>query len=226
MPSRRASRWPSTTRPICGHNRDLYSPGTIGFFGGRAYDYGQLLGQQMVKALGGQGSVAYVSGPPASSIVAETSAGVKDALKKAPGITLVSELDGEWDAAKGLSATQDLIQAHPDIKGIIYGVDQMAIPSIKFLASSGKLSGIKIVSLGATTNAAAAIKAKQMYSGVVQLPAEEAEYATSAAISTVLGTPITVPGWDAANKIYDVLNAGTPVLDASNVDTFKTEWSV
>lgn len=216
--------------PICGHLKDLYSPGTIGFFGGPDYDYGQLLGQQVIKALGGKGSVAYISGPPASSVVAETTAGVEAALKTAPGIKLVAELDGGWDAAKGLSATQDLVQSHPDIQGIIYGVDQMAIPSIKFLSTAGKLDKIKIVSLGTTSNAATAIKAGQMYAGVVQLPAEEAANATSAAISTVLNKPIDVSGWDATTKIYDVLKdpllKGSPVLDKSNVDTFKTEWSV
>ncbi|MGF7235586.1 MAG: substrate-binding domain-containing protein, partial [Frankia sp.] len=71
--------------PICGHNGDLYSPGTIGYFGGRPFDEGKLLGQEMSKALGGVGSVAYISGPPASSIVAQTTSGVKAALAASPG---------------------------------------------------------------------------------------------------------------------------------------------
>jgi ribose transport system substrate-binding protein len=216
--------------PICGDDRALHTEGTIGYFGGSAYDYGTLLGQQMVKALDGKGSVGYISGPVQNTIVEQTTAGVKDALGQAPGINLVAELAGDWDAAKGLAATQDLVQSKPDLDGIVYGVDQMAIPSLAFLSQSGKVPGLKIVSLGATTNAATAVANGQMFAGVVQLPAEEAANATRAAISTMAGEPIDVPGWDAAKKVYDVLQdpalQGTPVLDKSTLATFKPEWSV
>jgi ribose transport system substrate-binding protein len=216
--------------PICGNARTLYTKGTIGYFGGNDYEYGQIAGKQIIKALGGKGTVASVTGPVASTIVQTTEQGLVDELKTAPGISLVAEEDGEWDAADGLTATQDIVQAHPDISGIVYGVDQMAIPSIKYLASDGKIKSIKIVSLGATTNAAAAIRAGDMYAGVIQLPAQESAYAVTAAIQTFHKKPIDVPGWDAKTKIYNLITdpslKGNPVIDKANVNVFKPEWSV
>lgn len=216
--------------PICGDSRSLYTKGTIGFFGGDDFEYGKLLAKEMVLALHGKGSVAYVSGPVDDSIVQATTAGLVAQLKKSPGIKLVSQLNGEWDAATGLTVTQDLLQSTPNIKGIIYGVDQMAIPSISWLKKTGKIGRIKIVSLGASTNAKAAIKAGTMYAGVVQLPAQEAAYAVEAAIQTFHKKPIAVPGWNAKRKVYNLLIdpslKGVPVIDKANLKSFKAEWSV
>lgn len=216
--------------PICGNGRTLYTKGTIGYFGGNDYDYGQIAGKEMIKALGGHGTVASVTGPAANAIVQVTEQGLVDELKTAPGISLVAEVDGQWDAADGLTATQDILQAHPNISGIVYGVDQMAIPSIKWLASNGKINAVKIVSLGATTNAADAIRAGQMYAGVIQLPAQEAAYAVTAAIQTFQKKPIQVPGWNPKTKIYNVITdpslKGNPIIDKANVNVFKPEWSV
>jgi ribose transport system substrate-binding protein len=216
--------------PICGNGRSLYTKGTIGYFGGNDYEYGQLAGKEMIKALHGKGTVASVTGPAASSIVQVTEEGLVAELKKAPGIKLVAEEDGEWDAADGLTATQDIVSANPNIQGIVYGVDQMAIPSIKYLVGDGKIGGIKIVSLGATTNAASAIRAGHMYAGVIQLPAQESEYAVTAAIQTFDKKAINVPGWDAKTKIYNLITdpslKGNPVIDKTNLNSFKPEWSV
>jgi ribose transport system substrate-binding protein len=216
--------------PICGNGRKLYTTGTVGFFGGDDYEYGQLLGKEMIKALHGKGTVAYVSGPTDNSIVQVTTEGLVSELKTAPGIQLVAQLDGEWDAAQGLTETEDLVQAHPSIDGIVYGVDQMAIPSVDYLAKQGLLKHIKIVSLGATTNAAKDIRAGEMYAGVVQLPAQEAEYAIEAAVQTFEKKPVSVPGWNAKTHVYNLLNDpslhGATSITAANLGAFRPEWSV
>lgn len=216
--------------PICGNGRKLYTPGTIGFFGGNDYEYGRLLGRQIIKALHGRGSVAYVSGPTDNSIVQVTTAGLVNQLKKAPHIHYIGQLNGEWNAAKGLTETEDLVQAHPSVKGIVYGVDQMAIPSIKYLAQHGLSKHIKVVSLGATTNAAKEIKKGLMAASVVQLPAQEAAYAVKAAIQRFEKKPISVPGWNPKTHIYNLLNDpslhGKTAIDRKDLRGFKPEWSV
>jgi ABC-type sugar transport system substrate-binding protein len=216
---------------ICGNYRQGYTPGTAGYFGEIQYRTGLQMGQSMAQALGGKGKVAYISGPVQNSIVGQTTQGIKDAFKKYPNVKLVSELAGDWDPAKGLAATQDLLQSQPDINGIIYGVDQMAVPSIKWLQQSKKLGKIKIVSLGGTKQAFDLIRQGKMHSTFNSLPREEAAYALQAAIDTLNHRPISVPGWDAKRKVYNVLKdprfkGGPAMVTKKNVNTLTAEWSV
>jgi len=216
---------------ICGNYRAGYTPGTIGYFGEIQYRTGLAMGQSMAQALNGKGQVAYISGPVQNSIVTQTTQGIKDAFKKYPNIKLVSSLAGDWDPAKGLTATQDLMQAHPDVNGIIYGVDQMAVPSVKWLQQSGKLGGIKIVSLGGTKQAFDLIRQGQMHSTFNSLPREEAAYALKAAIDVLSHRPISVPGWNAKARAYVVqvdprFKGGTAMVTKNNVKKLTAEWSV
>lgn len=214
--------------PICGQFRELYTPGTIGFFGRNEYQSGQLLGKAIADALGGKGKVGYVSGPVQVGIVQTTTEGIKAKLKEYPGIKLVAELDGAWDPAKGLAATQDLIQSHPDVDGIIYGVDQMAVPSIDWLRRSGNFKKREIVTLGGTIQGFNLIDSGHIHASVNSLPREEAAYAVQAALDALDKKEVQVPGWDASRKVYDVLKDPDqpPVVTKENVGQVKAEWGV
>lgn len=216
--------------PICGNVKKLYTPGTIGYFGRDEYKGGVLLGQELAKAVGGKGKVAYISGPQANSIVQTTTAGFKAGLAKYPDVELVAELPGDWDAAKGLSATQDLMQSHPDVDGIAYGVDQMMVPSVKWLDQNGKLGSIKIVTEGGSSNAFEMIKSGAVVAAVAGLPYTEAANGTQAAIDVLNGKKISVKGFHRKKKVADYLKdpifgGGPPVITIDNVDSFTAEWS-
>lgn len=212
--------------PICGDYKELYTEGTVGFFGSDTTQIGQLMGEEIAEALGGSGTVAYVSGPVQVGIVAATTEGLKNALAEFPDIELVAELDGGWDAAKGLAATQDILSSHPDIDAIVYGVDQMAVPSIAWLQESGNLGDIKIVTLGGSEEGFQLIKDGVIYASALQLPREEAAYALQGAIDTLEGIEINVPGWDPDRKVYNTIDdPNVPsVVDSSNVDSTPAEW--
>lgn len=215
--------------PICGNYADLFTPGTVGFFGRNEYAGGMMMADQVAKAIGKKGTVGYISGPVQAGIVKNgTTAGIKARLKQYPGVKLVAELDGAWDPAKGLGATQDLIQAHPDVDAIIFGVDQMAVPSIAWLKKNHKLGDRKIVTLGGTTQGLQLIQEGSIYSSINSLPREEAAYAVEAAVDKLQNKPIAFPGWDGRAKVYDVLKdpRQPPILDKSNVAGITAQWGV
>ena len=215
--------------PICGNYTSLFTPGTVGFFGRNEYNGGQMMADQLAKAIGKNGKVGYISGPAQAGIVKNgTTAGIKAKLKDYPNVKLVAELDGAWDPAKGLAATQDLLQAHPDVDGIIYGVDQMAVPSIGWLKQTNKLGKRKIVTLGGTTQGVKLIEDGSIYSSVNSLPREEAAHAVAAAIDRLQNKPTGFPGWDAKTKVYDVLKdpQQPPILDKSNAGGITAQWGV
>lgn len=214
--------------PICGRYKELYTPGTVGYFGRDEYVAGQLLGTQAAKALGGKGTLGYISGHENVGRVQMANKGIKDALAKYPDVKLVAQIDGQEDPAKGLAATQDILQSNPDVDGLLYYVDHMAIPSIKWMQQNNKLGDRKIVTLGGTTQGFDLIKQGIITASIMSLPREEAAYAVTAAINTLDGKPIEIPGWDPDRKVWDALNYPKvpSVITKQNVDSVEPEWHV
>ena len=62
------------------------------------------------------------------------------------------------------------------------------------------------------------------------LPREEAgaAYGVQAAIDTLEGKEIDVPGWDAERKVYNTVEDPNipPVVNAENVDSTSAEWNL
>ena len=81
----------------------------------------------------------------------------------------------------------------------------MAVPSIEWLQESKNLGDIKIVTLGGSEEGFQLIKDGVIYSSVNSLPREEAAYGVQAAIDTLEGQEISVPGWDVARKVYNTV---------------------
>jgi ABC-type sugar transport system substrate-binding protein len=106
----------------------------------------------------------------------------------------------------------------------------MMVPSVKWLKDSGKLSGIKIVTEGGSSNAFTMIKAGDVVAAVAGLPFTEAANGTQAAIDVLAGKKVSVPGFDAKTKVADYLRdpifkGKPPVITADNVADFTAEWA-
>ena len=63
---------------------------------------------------------------------------------------------------------QSMLQANPDIIGVISGNDEMALGAIAALKEAGKLAGIKVGGFDGSPDAVAAIKAGEMQYTVLQ----------------------------------------------------------
>ena len=63
---------------------------------------------------------------------------------------------------------QSMLQAHPNIIGVISGNDEMALGAIAALKTSGKLSSIKVGGFDGSPDAVAAIKAGSLQYTVLQ----------------------------------------------------------
>jgi ribose transport system substrate-binding protein len=107
---------------------------------------GVTMGKSMAEAVGGEGKVAIVTGELGASNLNERIAGVKKALEAYPKITIAATEGTEDDLAKGVSVTEALLRANPDLKGI-FGISQVGGPSVakvlaekEFAARKGKLS--------------------------------------------------------------------------------------
>ena len=124
--------------------------------------------QQWVEAIGDKGNYVELFGNPADNNAATRSNGYETVLSQYPDLKKVGKEVANWDRTQGYQKMQSLLQAHPDIVGVISGNDEMALGAIAALKEAGKLSQVKVGGFDGSPDAVAAVKAGEMQYTVLQ----------------------------------------------------------
>ena len=124
--------------------------------------------QEWVKDVGQQGNYAELLGAPSDNNAATRSNGYETVLSQYPGLVKVASQVANWDRTQGHDKMQSMLQAHPDIIGVISGNDEMALGAIAALKEAGKLDKIKVGGFDGSPDAVAAIKAGELQYTVLQ----------------------------------------------------------
>lgn len=125
------------------------------FVGSKNYDAGVMACEYLAKSIDGKGDVAILDGIPVVPIL-ERVRGCKDALKKHPGIKIVDTQNGKQERDFALTVTENMLQAHPKLKGLFSVNDGGAMGSLAAIEASGR--DVKLTSVD---GAPEAIKAMQ-----------------------------------------------------------------
>lgn len=125
---------------------------------------GKMAADYLIKKLGLKAKIAELQGIPGASATRERGQGfAKIADKK---LNIVSKQTAQFDRAKGLSVTENILQAHHDVKGIFSQNDEMAVGAARAVKASKK--DIVIVGFDGTNDALKLIKSGQMTATVAQ----------------------------------------------------------
>jgi erythritol transport system substrate-binding protein len=84
-------------------------------------------GSEFAKLMGNKGEYAELTGKPTDTNAGVRSQGYHGVLDQFPDLKMVAQQSANWDQAEALQKTQTILQAHPNIKGIIAGNDTMAL---------------------------------------------------------------------------------------------------
>jgi erythritol transport system substrate-binding protein len=141
--------------------------------------------QQWVKSIGDKGNYVELLAKPSDNNEATRSNGYASVLSQFEGLKKVGEQVAEWDRTEGHDKMEELLQAHPDIIGVISGNDEMALGAIAALKEHGKLSSIKVGGFDGSPDAVAAIKAGELQYTVLQPVAVYAKKAVDEADSFI-----------------------------------------
>jgi len=125
-------------------------------------------GQQWVKMIGDKGNYVELLGNPSDNNAATRSNGYETVLSQFEGLKKVGAQVANWDRTQGHDKMQSLLQAHPDIVGVISGNDEMALGAVAALKEVGKLASVKVGGFDGSPDAAAAIKAGDLQYTVLQ----------------------------------------------------------
>jgi ribose transport system substrate-binding protein len=140
------------------------------------YKGGRLAARAMIDVLRGAGKVLIVDHPEVESVLLRTK-GFRDELDEARrqgGVTLeiVRAVPGGGVQDKSFKATEDVLQAVPDLEGIFAINDPSAMGALAAVEKAGRAGAITIIGFDGETDACQAIKDGKIYADVVQHPAQ------------------------------------------------------
>ena len=141
--------------------------------------------QQWVKIMGDKGKYVELFGAPSDNNAATRSNGYKSVLGQYSGLNKVASEVANWDRTQGHNKMQSMLQANPDIKGVISGNDEMALGAIAALKKAGKLKDVVVGGFDGSPDAVAAIKSGELAYSVLQPVAIFSEEAVKQADSFI-----------------------------------------
>jgi ribose transport system substrate-binding protein len=157
------------------------------FVGSDNYEGGKLAAEYVMKASAGTARVAILEGIPGHETGDSRLRGFRDAVKAAPGISIVASQPANWERDQGFNVFQNMLQAHPDIDSVFACSDLMALGAIEAIAAAGKTGKIRVVGFDALDDAKKAIAAGTMAASVAQFPSEMGRVAVESAVKVIKG---------------------------------------
>jgi ribose transport system substrate-binding protein len=169
-------------------NTKIQIPGQTIFAGLGFYPNGQLLGRLVVQGCRGLNpcKVFWMPGLPTLPLEKARTDGLFSVIRPHKNIKVVSIQAGGYLAAPALTATQNVLQAHPDINVIVSSGDQMIAGAARAAKAAGK-TGIKMYGNGCTFEAKKLILQGVQTGCTVYLPRTEGRLVVDALIKAVQG---------------------------------------
>ncbi|WP_030600985.1 substrate-binding domain-containing protein [Streptomyces fulvoviolaceus] len=150
---------------------------------------GELAAQTVAEKLGGEGKIVILQGQAGTSAARERAEGFAKGLKAYPGIQVVAQQPADFDRTKGLDVMSNLLQAHPDVQGVIAANDEMALGAIKALGSKAGKS-VSVVGFDGTPDGLKAVKDGTLYASVAQQPTQLGKIAVDNALKALQGEKV------------------------------------
>ena len=162
-------------------------------------------------------NVGYMYDIKASTLDVAIHKAFTEAIASDSTLKLVAEGEDDFTPAVGLKATQDMLQAHPDLS-LLVASDQGLEGATQALSASGKTGKLLMVGFGASVAGLSYVKDGSVFGDVAQAPASEGKLGVEALIAAVRTGKVT-GGVDPVAQLPD-----GGVVTSSNVSQFTGEW--
>ncbi|MEU0965462.1 substrate-binding domain-containing protein [Streptomyces sp. NPDC005917] len=170
---------------------------------------GELAAKTVAGRLGGHGKIVILQGQAGTSAARERAQGFANGLKAYPGIQVVAQQPADFDRTKGLDVMSNLLQAHPDVQGVIAANDEMALGAIKALGSKAGTS-VSVVGFDGTPDGLTAVRNGTLYASVAQQPSQLGKIAVDNALKAIQ-----------SKKVESTIKVPVKVVTKDNVAGFS-----
>ena len=193
-----------TDSAVAEGNEDLY----ITYIGTDNYAASKEGAEYLTEALENKGNVILVRGANGNSVGEARANGYKDGL--GDGITLVGEQPGDWSNDVAKQVVENMLQANPDVAGIMTCSDVM-LDGILEACSDAGLENVLIMSFDGSDDGLAYIKEGKVLGSMAQFPDVMGSKAVEILTGVIEGTldPSTVESY---------IDSGTICYNADNIE--------
>ncbi|MDX0444918.1 substrate-binding domain-containing protein [Sinorhizobium medicae] len=144
------------------------------------YQGAQLGAEEFVKLMGESGNYVELLGREADLNAGIRSKGYHDVIDEYPEMKMVAQQSANWSQTEGYSKMETILQANPDIKGVISGNDTMAMGAIAALHAAGRKDVI-VVGFDGSNDVRDSIKSGGIKATVLQPAYAQAQMAVQQA---------------------------------------------
>ncbi|MDQ0995471.1 erythritol transport system substrate-binding protein [Phyllobacterium ifriqiyense] len=144
------------------------------------YQGAQLGAEEFVKLMGEKGNYVELLGREADLNAGIRSKGYHDVIDEYPEMKMVAQQSANWSQTEGYSKMETILQANPDIKGVISGNDTMAMGAIAALQAAGRKDVI-VVGFDGSNDVRDSIKSGGIKATVLQPAFAQAQMAVEQA---------------------------------------------
>lgn len=125
------------------------------------YDWKSLgtnIGNWVVDKTGGKGKVAMIAGPAGAQLFRDLATGFREVVSKQSAMPVVYHKEVALTREQGLKQAEDILTAHPDVKVIYAGNDEIALGAAQAVQVAGKTGDIIVTGFNGVPPAVRAVK--------------------------------------------------------------------
>jgi ribose transport system substrate-binding protein len=146
----------------------------------------KMAGEYLISLVGEGAKVAELEGVPGASATNDRGTGFHQAVDGK--LDVVARQTANFNRAEGVTVMENMLQAHPDIKGVFAHNDEMALGAV--VAAENRKTQLAVVGFDATDDALKAVQEGRMAATVAQKPDLMGEMAVENAVRYLSGEKI------------------------------------
>jgi erythritol transport system substrate-binding protein len=136
------------------------------------YQGATILAEEFARLMGEEGKYIELTGRDTDTNAHVRSQGYHDVLDALPGMEMVAQQTANWSQTEAFDVMESLLQANPDVKGVICGNDTMALGAQAALDAAGLGDDVIVVGFDGSDDVNDSIMAGKIDAGALQPVAE------------------------------------------------------
>ncbi|WP_436863071.1 D-ribose ABC transporter substrate-binding protein [Staphylococcus caeli] len=150
--------------PVVTLDREVAKGKVASFIASDNVKGGEMAGKLIAEKFGEDTKVAELEGIPGASATRERGKGFHNVADDS--LDVVSKQSAKFNRTEGLNVTQNIIQAHPDIKAIFAQNDEMALGAVEAVGNKD----IKVIGFDGNEDAIKSVDNQKLFATVAQQP--------------------------------------------------------
>lgn len=176
------------------------------------YQGATLGAEAFVEAMGEAGNYVELTGKESDTNAGIRSAGYHDVIDQYPDMVMVAQQSANWSQTEAFTKMESILQANPDIKGVIAGNDTMAMGALAALEAAGR-SDVIVVGFDGSNDVRDAILAGKITATVLQPAYRQAQYAVELADKYLK---------EGSTGVDEKISMDCVLIDESNAERLET----